>query len=649
MANPTEYIEISDFSPGIFSDYHTSAIRAPNGAATVDGTYRCCSDPSGALIPLPRAQAGRTHTLPAGNSPDSWPANRKIVYQLDATIQAPIPPTNNSWQANSPTLTADNNYIIHVIYGFWRAVFDDAISSGLGYHYYQLGRSYMYWLGVAQTTRDFFFESTNPNSRSAANTFPRDLPGASLQLIRATQSATVDIENIAVNLTGISSGSWNHGGSLAAIDAGEANMTSADTDFAGGYYTTSPSRVANGNVHLQGALFHYPDPATPGFASYWVNGVSTLNYLKPVAPTLLISHQDRTVVVERYSSSFGNNATVGRDVVFYTGVNDPKQLFATSRPFRTEFGSENTSGIGVIASISSDRLLIIKHAGGGYLVTGDLNNPTITRLPFIESTYNVSSYPALTPMGLVYGTRNGVFVWSGGESTEKLSNQIEGHFWDVTKVNGSNSGSTKYGQSSGRFTWWHPWVMVPNNFMFDSRTNAWWRLDQVIASTDTTNNPNRYFDAPFSTYVVNPANGQLHAFPRLLTTFYPTIDYVFTPELLAGTYAWKSQPLVETRSRKRSFQELVLNVSGPVGQSCTVLVTLSGYDETGEAVASVTETFTFTGRSNPAVLKKNLRTNFVAMNVQISIAASNTSSGHAPKIHSIAIGTNERMRNTVQS
>ena len=649
MANPTEYIEISDFSPGIFSDYHFSAIRAQNGAATVDGTFRCCSDPSGALVPLPRAIPGRTHTLPAGNSPDSWPDFRKIVYQLDATIQAPIPPVNNAWQANGPRLTADDNYIIHVIYGFWRAVFDDGISSGLGYHFYHLGRSYMYWLGVAQATRDFFFESTNPGSRSAANTFPRDLPGASLQLIRATQSATPDIENIAVNLTGISSGRWDHGGSLAAIDPGEANMTTADTDFAGGYYTTSPSRVANGNVHQQGALFHYPDPATPGFATYWVNGVSTFNYSHPTAPTLLITHQDRTVVVERYYSVFGTNATVGRDVVFYTGVNDPKQLFTTSRPFRTEFGSENTSGIGVIASISSDRLLIVKHAGGGYLVTGDLNNPTITRLPFIESTYNVSSYPALTPMGLVYGTRNGVFVWAGGETTEKLSNQIDGHFWDVTKVNGGSSGSTKYGQSSGRFTWWHPWVMVPNNYMLDSRTRAWWRLDRVIASTDTTNNPNRYFDAPFSTYVVNPANGYLHAFPRLLTTFNPTIDYVFAPEFLADTYAWKSQPLVETRRRKRSFQEVVLSVSGPVGDNCTVLVTLSGYDEGGNVLAPVTETFNFTGTAYPALLKQNLKTNFVAMNVQISIVTANNNSGAGPKIHSIAIGTSERMQNRVQS
>jgi hypothetical protein len=648
MAAPTEYIELADFSPGMFSDYHTAAIRAPNGAATVADTFRCCADPSGALVPLPKAVAGRSHTLPTGTdaASASYPVGRKAVYQLDATIQGPIPPTNNSWQANATDLDGKDNFIVHVMFGMWYAVNADGAASG--FHFYQIGRSYRRWLGVDQTTLDFFFESTHPNSR--VTTFPRDLPGATLQLIRATQSATLDIENIAVNLAGISCGSWNHGGSLAAIDANEASaMTTADTDFAGGYYTTSPSRVANGNVHLAGALFHYPEPDNPGSATYWVNGVSTTNIDHPTAPSLLIAHQDRTLVVERYYSVFGSVATTGRDVIFYTGVNDPQKLFATSRPFRTEFGSENTTGIGVIASISSDRLLIVKHGGGGYLVTGDLNNPTITKLPFIESTYNVCSYPAMTPMGLIYGTRNGVFVWAGGESTEKVSNQIEGHFWDVTKVNGSDTGSTKYGQNSGRFAWWHPWVMVPNNYMLDSRTQGWWRLDEVIASTDTTNNPNRYYDAPFSTYVVNPANGNLHAFPRLVTTAYPVIDWVFDPTVLAASYSWKSQPLVETRSRKRSFQELVLNVSGYAGDACTVAVTLTGYDEAGAALTPVTETFTFTGQGNPAIIKQNLKANFVAMNVQIKMVATNSTGRAAPKIHGLNIGTSDRMQVKVTS
>jgi hypothetical protein len=81
MREDAEFIEINDFSPGIFSDYHYSSTQTPPetsdgnlyaaaGAATIDGTFRCTADRTGSLTPLPKLVAGkRTNILPtAGNA-----------------------------------------------------------------------------------------------------------------------------------------------------------------------------------------------------------------------------------------------------------------------------------------------------------------------------------------------------------------------------------------------------------------------------------------------------------------------------------------------------------------------------------------------------------------------------------------------------
>jgi hypothetical protein len=106
MATPTEYIEISDFSLGIYGDFNASgnspsnttnvgtlrgAIPVGNGAATVENTTDCTSDQTGALIPLPKAVVGVTQqVLPGGNAQAAlttrMPAGMNASYLLDAVI-----------------------------------------------------------------------------------------------------------------------------------------------------------------------------------------------------------------------------------------------------------------------------------------------------------------------------------------------------------------------------------------------------------------------------------------------------------------------------------------------------------------------------------------------------------------------------------
>jgi hypothetical protein len=99
MALAVDWINIADFSPGIFADLHGGIAAGSrgsvltNGAATIDGTYRCCADPSGALVPLPAATTVQT----AISIPDAvtygtsgFPATFPGAYVLEAQVIGPV-------------------------------------------------------------------------------------------------------------------------------------------------------------------------------------------------------------------------------------------------------------------------------------------------------------------------------------------------------------------------------------------------------------------------------------------------------------------------------------------------------------------------------------------------------------------------------
>lgn len=632
MANPADYITIDDFSPGIYSDYHaasgqpaagtTGYIGPKNGAATIEDTFRCTADASGALVPLPKATASsRTITLPVTQTTAYMPANYRSYFLQDAAIMGPV---QSQIALNE---SGEDGYMLAASYTFWHAHAGDGVASG--YFQYNITRLFQ----TSTHKSDPFFDRSTDQYSSA--TFPRDIQPGGLIWHGANQSADPDNVLVYLNLAGITGGDfpWS---SDTAIVAGDAGLTTHDTDFSGGYYSFSVD--AGASQFEVGGQWYYPDPQNPGSNTFWADAGA--DGFRPIFPNLLIAHQDRLLTTVRNLRGWLVTLYYGEPSISYTAPFDPKSLLPDSTGGKLYFGND-FQHIGVICSISVDRLFVVCHAGGGYLLQGDIDNPTISNLPFIESTFNITSHPALTPIGVVYGTRKGVYVWKGGETSENLAPQIEGFFWDVRTASHS-----KYAGAQGRFAWWHPWVMVPNNWVFDTRGGGWWRLDSVANITPAgVSDAAGYYNAPYMVYVVNPANGNLHAFRKIITTTDNVLDHVFDPAVLATSYSWKSHPLVESRNRMRSFQEIVLTATGKGTQ--TVTVTVSGFNEAGTAVTPQAETFTWTAADStdrPVVLRHNLSSNFVAMDISVKIVVSADSTNPAAKIHSIAFGTRERMR-----
>lgn len=621
MTDQLEWVDLSDFTPGIHADYHAGLANSTkgavlrNGAATIANTFRCCADPAGALIPLPRTTVGNTMTIPNGLGVGSYyPAGMGGWYLTDAALSGAMS-ESYGWTrvgALPDDLNKEGAISVYGLYQFMYSLTGD----NLNYRQMVIGRV---WRNYASTPdiKDFMWESTQGITYNANKT-PGQILSGTLTPYRANAVAAGSVINFSDVYPGIAVTQRiisTHG--IAAIIAGELPLTTFDTDISANYPTSSG---------LAGFILLHPKPTTPSFFSVQLYNKSSM----PDFPSMSVGHQGRVVTVCRYSTNY-NGAVHMRDAIHFTAVNDPMELSTLPNTgFVTEFGEENTSGVGAIASITGNELLLVKHRDGGYLVQGDLKNPTVTRLPYIESTYGVAAMPAHTPLGVVYGSRNGIFAWRGGDQSVKLSEQLDGFFWN-------HSSDVKYEANRGRLAWWHPWVMVPNNFMFDTRTKGWWRL------TD----PADYASVPYNVYQVDPTSGTLYAFPYKVTQSQTAVFHKYDPTVLEDAYSWNSQPLIETRDRRRTFQRIrLVAASASNANTQLVTVTLTGHNEDGTAATPVTTSFQWTGNtsSRPIVLDKVISPNFIAYGVQVQIVAANLAGGTAPKVMSVQLGTADRQR-----
>jgi hypothetical protein len=618
-----QWLTLNDFSPGIHGDYHTGVEGNVaggvnrNGAATLDSTFGCCADPSGALVPLPRVAApGPTLTVPVVEGTFQPPAQRGF-FLVDALAYGPVSDTS-TWANSSSLAPDDENKEGRIgVAATYQFVAAPAGNGSPNYKRFILTRLWRQWLN-APDTRDIVFDCS-PTLLSLFKT-PVQILSGSIGQHRASAGDSLNAGDLHPGLHITQRLTFNRTAlPTYAIPANELPLTTYDTDVSVQY--TTAARQGNSMLVL------HPDPAAPSGFNNWFYDKAYGASSFPDFMAFSIPHQGRIVSVCRVPRRSGSDFTM-QDAVHYTATVDPAELAPDSFPgFLTQYGEENLSGIGALVSVTGSQLLIVKHRGGGYLVQGDLATPTVTRLPYIESTYGITAMAVATPIGVVYGSRNGIFAWNGGDTSTKLSAQIEGFFWNHTSA-------VEYEANRGRLEWWHPWVCVPNNFLFDTRTQSWWRLPVVNAT-------------PYSVYQVDPTSGRLLAFFHRVTSEQTSPWSAFDPAVLESTYSWKSQPLVETRERRQSFQQVrLVAIPGPHTDESTVTVTLTGIAENGTTVASRPVVFTFTGNGTgrPVIMTQDIESNFTAMFVQVQVSVDTDNAQVAPKIVSVELGYSQRQR-----
>ena len=176
-----------------------------------------------------------------------------------------------------------------------------------------------------------------------------------------------------------------------------------------------------------------PNPASPTIAGTveLINGRTDI-YRKATA------HQGR-VVVGKFSVQ-GRGATTtnsSNENFLYTEVNTYDTILTEPQVYVPEIDQNITD----MESMTANQLIVVKDLGGGYVVQGDLDDPTIVRLPNLMSPDGTTTIRGTqTPRGWVYSAGDrGVYIWNGGDQAEPLSTQVDAR--DFTDgLEGENKG-----------------------------------------------------------------------------------------------------------------------------------------------------------------------------------------------------------------
>lgn len=562
-----QFIELRDFTPGIFSDIFSNPQNAPDGALQIEGTWGCVSSPNGGLQPGPRKiQKMRQPLINAdvGNSYDpNEPSSRLHVLAMRNV---------------SPVYAHESNYQGLTKYPDMPViVFEWHFFDGTTWRERLRCRLYRPFLETTRpgTALDFNFEDPAAVTNATHDIYTRD-----------------------------EDSSFNYATSYA-LRYSEASLDS--------------TRVNKG------------DPTIPGYISviFWfyparVSGGSGITRVFPDPDAVVLDGQEATVLPPYSGEGFCHQGrslglrttlstnTLGllgvsaSEVVDYTRVNTTAVL--ESQSAGVVFVEENASGYGAYASMNAGEAFLIKKKGGAVAIRGDVANPQVVRLPGVHSTGEFGNVPVVCPLGLVYGSVSGVWLWTGGDTSQCISTQLDGTFWLVDD-------DDRLGPY-GRFGYEHPYVFAPNNFIMDVRTGGWFRIA----------------DSPKYSFWDGSVSGRM-----LGTPFYIEEDNDYEAigwfDVRQGTneYRARTQPLSRTQNRRLGFREVVGRFQGK-GRITVTMTPLDG-GEPGTVEFDVPD-------GNPLVIRRPIGVQGQDVVVDIHSVADD-SEGPAPRVNWMAFGFRE--------
>lgn len=406
------------------------------------------------------------------------------------------------------------------------------------------------------------------------------------------------IKDLSSNNASLLADQWNP--TLFATTRGH-NTTPSDPGF--------PIVVAAWHDPQGGGILRFvsafPTPTVAGAPTNTEFDIST------TIPAHILVHQARIVLlgVTAYNHGSPGSWSTNEDL-YWTVVNDPDTFSSATA---SVFVPENPSGYGAFLPMSANELLLIKQAGGGLTINGDLDDPTVINLPNITPTGTFLTIPTHSPVGVVYGSAlGGVWAWSGGDTSVKLSNYLEDDFFDLLLKASVTQGNR------ARFERWYDWVLTSNNWLYDTVSESWWRIEDPD-------------DIQIMWWSGHPLGvGMFGAIPEFSNAS-PEHIYRWYRSTPSSSYSWQSHPIWESVEREIQVRQVVLIAQG----TGTITVTLTG--------VSGTQSKAFALSSNTPVM---LRENFGlrSQNVQVRIESAHTSTGAAPIVNQLKIGYDDRAR-----
>lgn len=354
----------------------------------------------------------------------------------------------------------------------------------------------------------------------------------------------------------------------------------------------------------------FPDPDSPG-------ATGTQMILDVNETTILVQHQGRIISIDSHVFQHGGAGYwIVNDQLVYTQTNLPT---VEEDPPGTILGvgvftQGPVSGYGAAASAGAQELLLVKHRGGATTLSGDIDDPTVFSLPGVQSTNGALTFGVFTPLGFAYGVKDGgIHVWGGGDTSNKLSAQLEDDFWQMRPAD--------WVEFDGKLDIAGEMLLVPNNWVYDTITQSWWRIED----------PAEY---QIFQWAASPQSSMFYGAPTDHDDGGP-IYYRFDRNELVGDYVWQSQYIPASLDRVLEIREIKLRALSPNGAS-EVTVTIT--DDDGHTRS---ETFYIESTTIPKLLR--IDTHFQGMGLKVTIEAM-THDGIAPIIYDLQLGYQEGQR-----
>lgn len=562
-----DFVTISDFRAGIWSQSRSVvsglAVPAPPGAAQLNGTFRCIALASGGLAPLPKQD--RVYDVPL---PDTDVNATLGYFNVDGFMAfGPVGP-------NVTTADVDDFF--------------------LGIEYLKTG-------GV---NRVWTYYRVDPVS--GTNPFPSD----QLFQVTSTQSPTSEAYQ---------SQTW----AISRMNPTSPFLTPGTPVIVTSW--APPAFAADRHV------LAFPSPAAPG-----ATGVVELcipNRPSASAETQMgdiMGHQGRIVMLEYLTNPFGaraGDAIPTNEQVSWSDPSNSYNAFGGGAPYtigtqQQVFALELPNGYGAWGSISAGELFLVKNNGGGVIITGDLNSATVTRLPGVVPAGGMGSHAASTPQGLFYYSRfRGAYVWRGADTSEKISTALDDSFPFYTPGPDKLVGTVFID-----FKPWGDWLVVTNNYLYDTVNGGWWRLDDPSSYIIQWWAPSFYGELMYGIPI------------RLNNTTKAGAIRRYSRRTPATSWQWTGQPIHQYVNRLHETRELVIVAEGAAGATIEVKVTNIDGSVTN---ADITFTLPAQAASQPVRLRKPCAAHGYDLVPQI--IATGTGGGAAPLLHSISLG----MKSTV--
>lgn len=413
------------------------------------------------------------------------------------------------------------------------------------------------------------------------------------------------------------------------------SLSTANTDGPTGVASTLGAAY-NPNTTGYSTIVGWTSPQAAAIAGqtpyFWFHGLDIAtfrNYFLGTGTTFiqahaLFWHQQRLVNFQRVGyTKITSTSPLGGGPLRYT------LPFLATNPFTAPAASstqndlylDRLQGWGSYGSISTGELILIGQLNGESLfVQGDLDAPSVSILRGVRPTGKWNSPGISTRRGMLYGVeKEGIWIWGGSNSSEKVSGQLRDDFCERTTPTSWGTNVFATGESMHPALW-GDYVLYPNNFLLDLETMSWWKLE----------NPSEYNMMMFSSEASRWLYGVLDSATSSSTDNLLRYDR----SIAANSYSWQSQPIsVSSPGRLVEVYDIEVKASvSTANVNHTVTITLTNENNTTQA-----ETFTINSTSTQIPKRIRKPTIMTGGDVIIRIEATGNSTSAAPVVHSVTL------------